>query len=80
MDGNQDFKLLNLDLSSVVPGKQLINTDEAPAAVGAYSQAVKAGETLYVSGQVGLIPGVIIHCAFRTVHRGMSHHGECYNG
>lgn len=38
-------------------GKQLISTDEAPAAVGAYSQAVKAGNTLYVSGQVALIPG-----------------------
>ena len=39
-------------------GKQLISTDKAPAAVGAYSQAVKAGQTLYISGQVGLIPGV----------------------
>ena len=49
----------SLTSGAVHAGKQLINTEDAPAAVGAYSQAVKAGETLYVSGQVGLIPGVI---------------------
>jgi Endoribonuclease L-PSP len=49
---------------AVHAGKQLINTEDAPAAVGAYSQAVKAGETLYVSGQVGLIPGVITTCRY----------------
>jgi 2-iminobutanoate/2-iminopropanoate deaminase len=35
----------------------LIHTDEAPAAVGPYSQAAKVGNTLYVSGQLGIIPG-----------------------
>jgi enamine deaminase RidA (YjgF/YER057c/UK114 family) len=29
----------------------------APAALGPYSQAVRAGNTLYVSGQIGLVPG-----------------------
>jgi 2-iminobutanoate/2-iminopropanoate deaminase len=37
--------------------KQVIFTDKAPAAVGPYSQAIKAGSTLYVSGQVALVPG-----------------------
>ena len=36
--------------------KQIIHTDDAPKAVGTYSQAVKAGNTLYVSGQIGLDP------------------------
>ena len=33
-----------------------INTDKAPAAVGPYSQANMAGDTLYVSGQIPLDP------------------------
>ncbi|MEW5313965.1 MAG: hypothetical protein WDW38_005495 [Sanguina aurantia] len=37
--------------------KQVISTDKAPAALGPYSQAIKAGNTLYVSGQLGLVPG-----------------------
>lgn len=36
---------------------KLVHTDNAPAAVGPYSQATKAGNTLYVSGQLGIIPG-----------------------
>ena len=37
--------------------RQAILTDKAPAPVGAYSQAIKAGGQLYVSGQVPLVPG-----------------------
>lgn len=37
--------------------KQLIHTDDAPAAIGPYSQAVRAGDTLYCSGQIALDPG-----------------------
>jgi reactive intermediate/imine deaminase len=33
-----------------------IHTDAAPAAIGAYSQAVRAGGTVYVSGQIPLDP------------------------
>jgi 2-iminobutanoate/2-iminopropanoate deaminase len=33
-----------------------IATDKAPAAVGPYSQAVRAGGFLYVSGQLGMVP------------------------
>ena len=37
--------------------KTIINTDKAPAPIGPYSQAVKAGEFLFLSGQIALIPG-----------------------
>lgn len=36
--------------------RQIIQTDKAPSAVGTYSQAVKVGNTVYVSGQIGLDP------------------------
>ena len=34
----------------------IIHTDKAPAAVGPYSQAVRAGNMLFTSGQLGMIP------------------------
>ncbi len=37
--------------------KRVISTTNAPAAVGPYSQAIEANGTLYVSGQIPLIPG-----------------------
>lgn len=36
--------------------KTIIHSDAAPKAVGTYSQAVKAGNTVYLSGQIGLDP------------------------
>lgn len=36
--------------------RRIIQTDTAPQAIGAYSQAVVAGQTLYVSGQIPLVP------------------------
>jgi 2-iminobutanoate/2-iminopropanoate deaminase len=36
--------------------KQIINTNQAPAPIGPYNQAVKAGNTLYVSGQIPVDP------------------------
>lgn len=36
--------------------KSIIQTDKAPAAIGTYSQAVKAGTTVYLSGQIPLVP------------------------
>ena len=36
--------------------KQIISTPAAPAAIGTYSQAVKVGNTVYLSGQIGLDP------------------------
>lgn len=36
--------------------KQNIHTDRAPAAVGTYSQAIKAGSLVFLSGQIPLVP------------------------
>ncbi|MBU3643921.1 MAG: RidA family protein [Candidatus Methylopumilus sp.] len=36
--------------------KQIIHTANAPQAIGTYSQAVKVGSTVYLSGQIGLDP------------------------
>ncbi|EEI94173.1 RidA family protein [Sphingobacterium spiritivorum] len=36
--------------------KIILNTEKAPAAIGPYNQAIKADKTLYVSGQIPLIP------------------------
>jgi reactive intermediate/imine deaminase len=36
--------------------RQAIHTDAAPKAIGTYSQAVRCGTTLYLSGQIGLDP------------------------
>lgn len=36
--------------------KEIISTDRAPAAIGTYSQAVKTGDTVYLSGQIPLDP------------------------
>lgn len=38
------------------PTRAVVTTDGAPAAIGPYSQAVRVGETLYLSGQIGLDP------------------------
>ncbi|CAG9460689.1 unnamed protein product [Pedinophyceae sp. YPF-701] len=37
--------------------RQVVHTDKAPPAVGPYSQAIKHGSTVYVSGQIPLVPG-----------------------
>ncbi|MBD3649606.1 MAG: RidA family protein [Pseudomonadales bacterium] len=39
--------------------KDVIKTDKAPAAIGTYSQAVRHGNTLYISGQIPLDPGTM---------------------
>lgn len=36
--------------------KKIISTDKAPKAIGTYSQAVKVGDTVYLSGQIPLVP------------------------
>ena len=37
-------------------GKELIHTENAPGAIGAYSQAIKVGQVVYISGQIPLEP------------------------
>ena len=36
--------------------REIIRTDQAPQAIGTYSQAVKCGNTVYLSGQIPLVP------------------------
>ena len=36
--------------------REIIFTEDAPQAIGTYSQAVKIGNTIYLSGQIPLIP------------------------
>ena len=40
-------------------GKKMIHTDKAPAAIGPYSQAVRAGDMVYTAGQIGLDPATM---------------------
>lgn len=56
--------------------RQIIATPDAPQAIGTYSQAVKAGSTVYLSGQIGLDPASMqmvegieaqIHRVFRNL-------------
>lgn len=39
--------------------RNIISTADAPAAIGTYSQAVQAGDTVYLSGQIGLDPATM---------------------
>ena len=56
--------------------KHAIHTEHAPSAIGAYSQAVRAGDTVYLSGQIPLVPSTMelvtditeqIHQVFRNL-------------
>lgn len=40
--------------------KAIIRTDKAPQAIGTYSQAVKVGQTVYLSGQIPLVPETML--------------------
>ncbi len=39
--------------------REIIHTDHAPKAIGTYSQAVRAGNTVYLSGQIPLDPSTM---------------------
>lgn len=39
--------------------RQVIQTDNAPQAIGTYSQAIRTGDTVYLSGQIALLPGTM---------------------
>lgn len=51
--------------------REIIQTENAPAAIGTYSQAVKVGDTVYLSGQIPLIPSTmeVIEGCFATQTR-----------
>ncbi|MBL4630714.1 MAG: RidA family protein [Paraglaciecola sp.] len=40
--------------------KSVIHTDKAPQAIGTYSQAIKCGTTVYLSGQIPLVPETML--------------------
>jgi reactive intermediate/imine deaminase len=42
-----------------MPNKAVIHTDNAPQAIGTYSQAVKVDNTVYLSGQIPLVPATM---------------------
>src|SRR5512135_1549599 len=42
-----------------MPNKHIIQTPDAPAAIGTYSQAVRVNDTVYLSGQIGLDPSTM---------------------
>ncbi len=39
--------------------RSIISTDNAPQAIGTYSQAVRVGQTVYLSGQIPLVPATM---------------------
>jgi len=43
-----------------MPSKVIIQTPDAPTAIGTYSQAIRVGDTVYLSGQIGLDPGTML--------------------
>lgn len=51
--------------------RSIVSTHNAPAAIGTYSQAVRAGDTLYLSGQIGLDPatGQLVEGIENQIHR-----------
>ena len=56
---------------SLAMTRSIVSTRNAPAAIGAYSQAVRAGDTVYVSGQIGLDPatGLLVEGADNQIQR-----------
>ena len=51
--------------------RQAISSKDAPAAIGPYSQAIRAGNTVYLSGQIGLDPvtGALVEGLDAQAHR-----------
>ncbi len=42
-----------------MPNKAVIHTSDAPEAIGTYSQAIKVNNTVYLSGQIPLVPATM---------------------
>jgi reactive intermediate/imine deaminase len=49
----------NPPMSYPTPGRSVVSTALAPKAIGTYSQAVRAGDTVYLSGQIPLDPATM---------------------
>ena len=58
--------------------KQFVTTDQAPRAIGSYSQAVKCGNLVFISGQIPLLPETMevlngsVHNQIRLVFNNLS--------
>lgn len=50
------MRTLHIEREGFFMARQIIHTDKAPKAIGTYSQAVKVGNTVYLSGQIPLVP------------------------
>ena len=68
--------------------KQAIQTPDAPAAIGTYSQAVRVDDTVYLSGQIGLDPDTMqmvegidaqIHRVFQNLRAVANASGSSFN-
>jgi len=49
--------LANINLANIK--KEVVQTNNAPKAIGTYSQAIKVGATVYLSGQIPLVPATM---------------------
>jgi enamine deaminase RidA (YjgF/YER057c/UK114 family) len=58
-------------MSTIAASREVVSTENAPGAVGPYSQAIKAGGFVYISGQVPLVPGVSISALKITLQRSL---------
>ena len=57
--------------------RHVINTTNAPAAIGPYSQAIKLGGLVFTSGQIGLTPaGELVEGLEAQVHQAFTNLGE----
>jgi reactive intermediate/imine deaminase len=52
----EEAKLGRAEVLSQSPVREVIATEKAPAAVGPYSQAIRAGDLLFTAGQLGMDP------------------------
>ena len=50
-----DFSKYN-SFTGLIMNRSIISTENAPSAIGTYSQAVRVGSTVYMSGQIPLVP------------------------
>jgi 2-iminobutanoate/2-iminopropanoate deaminase len=56
--GKKDAARQNIEVKSIIM-KEIIFTDNAPAPIGPYNQAVLKNDTLYISGQIALDPATM---------------------
>lgn len=67
----KEFLTLLTNICMSIGIKEAVHTDKAPAALGPYSQAIKANNFVFVSGVLGLVPEVcdirISYCKYLSL-------------